>query len=99
MPTSKKRKFERKVKKQYQMRTFTDPIFGEQFELPSFEQVPIKVVKGLNRSDFSKLDEWLRDAGVPQEEIDALAELDPDEFGQFQEAWADGEISVPKSAD
>lgn len=98
MPTSKKRKFERKTEKQYQMRRFTDPIFGEEFSLPNFDQVPIKVMKGLNRGDFTKMDEWLSDAGVSQEEIDAIAELDPDEFGQFQESWSDGEIDAPKSA-
>lgn len=99
MPTSKKRTFERKTPKRYEMRTFTDPIFGETFTLPSFEQVPIKVVKGLNHGDFAKMDQWLKDAGVDEDEINAISELDPEEFGEFQEAWGNGEITVPKSSD
>lgn len=98
MPTSKKRSFERKSPKQYQMRSFTDPVYGEEFTLPSLDQAPLRVPGALNKMDLEPMEKWFRDAGVSDEEVQAILDLDPDEFGKFSEAWQDGEISVPKSA-
>ena len=98
MPTSKKRKFERKTAKQYKMLSFTDPVFGEKFVLPTPDQAPIKVITGMNQLELGPMRKWLEDAGAETDAVDALLEMDQDEVQEFMEVWRDGEISAPKSS-
>lgn len=99
MPKSKKRKFERKSPRRYKLVEFEDPIYGETFKLPSLETMPGKVVDGLNVGNFAPVKKWFSDAGVSQDEIDAFLWLDQDDINDFQAAWADGTITIPKSSE
>lgn len=102
MPVSKKRKFERKQKKQYKMVTFESSIFEGEFTLPALEHMPNGVPRSLgsNGDVAGKLPAWLKDAGTEEEAIDAIAELDGEEFNTFMEEWGKGsEITLPKSKD
>lgn len=96
MPVSKTRK--RKVAKKYEMVTFETPIFEGEFTFPSPKHMPLKVLAGFETGNVAVLSEWLKGAGISDEDIEAFGELDGEELGEFMKAWTDGEISVPKSS-
>lgn len=96
MPVSKTRK--RKSAKKFEMVTFETPIFEGEFVFPSPKHMPIKVLAGFEKGNVAVLADWLRDAKVSEEDIEAFEELDGEELGEFMKSWTDGEISVPKSS-
>mgnify|MGYP000870563183 FL=1 len=52
----------------------------------------------LDEGKFKVLYDWLRDAGVTEEEIEAFAALDGEETREFMEAWGAGQVAtLPKS--
>lgn len=96
MPVSKTRK--RKVAKKYEMVTFDTPIFEGEFTLPSPKHLNLKVLSGFENGNVAVLVDWLRDAGIAKEDIEAFESLDGEELQEFMKAWTDGEVSVPKSS-
>lgn len=96
MPVSKTRK--RKVAKKYELVTFETPIFDGEFTLPSPKHMPLKVLNGFDKGNVGVFVDWLRDAKVSEEDIEAFESLDGEELAEFMKAWTDGEVSVPKSS-
>lgn len=96
MPVSKIRK--RKVAKKYEMVKFETPIFEGEFVFPSPKHMPIKVLGGFEKGNVAVIVDWLRDAGISNEDIEAFETLDGEELAEFMQSWTDGEISVPKSS-
>lgn len=92
------KKYQRKQAKRYEMVKFTTDIFEGEFTFPSPKQMPLKVVEGMEKGSMSALTGWLEKAGVEEDAIEAFNELDGEEAGDFMKAWAEGEISVPKSS-
>ncbi|MGP5050160.1 hypothetical protein ACTXI9_01500 [Brachybacterium alimentarium] len=85
------KKFVRKSKKQYPMVEFTLPdIYGDaKIVLPSTESMPMKVQAAAERNQVSPmLDVW-REAGVDEETLEAISDLDGDEVPDLIKAWND----------
>lgn len=96
MPESKKRKHSRRHEKIYQMVEFESEIFDGKFVFPKATHMNQKVATALDEGRFNVHD-WLREAGVDEESIEILPELDAEETQQFMKEWSNGDIiSVPK---
>lgn len=80
----------RKAAKLYTFATFETEIFEGEFSLPLLKQMPIGTAARFSKGDFAALTDWLDDAGVPAEDIDAIQSLDNEEFELFVEAWNSG---------
>lgn len=95
-----KKKIARKVAKRYEMVSFEAPQFDGEFVLPKFPP-PIGVLRKTQKGDIDTLIEWLEDAKVDPEYIEAIDSLLPDtEFEDFLAAWTKGDLaSAPKSGD
>lgn len=100
MPVSKKRKHTRREEKVYQYVEFNSSIYeGDPFVFPKASQMSQKVATALDSGNFSLLYDWLRDAGVDEDSIEAFSELDSEETMEFMKEWTDGApTSVPKSS-
>lgn len=93
-----KKTFTRKSQKRYEMVTFMTPIYEEEFTFPAVKHMSQKLAMALDAGQFKVFYEWLRNAGVSEEEIDAFASLDGEETREFIDAWSDGQLStLPKS--
>lgn len=94
------KKFVRKTKKQYPMVEFTLPdIYGDTpIVLPAIESMPLKVQAAVEKNQVAPmLDVW-REAGVDDETIDALSDLDGSEAGDMMQSWLDaGKVPAGKS--
>lgn len=98
MPVSKTRKYTRKTAKRYSFVEFTSELFDGSFAFPTFEHMPIRVIEALNTGALQDVVQWLRDAGVDPESIEAFRDLDTEEIEGFIEAWSTGQpVTVPKS--
>lgn len=85
------KKFVRKTKKQYPMVEFTLPdIYGDaKFVLPSADSMPMKFQAAAERNQVVPMLEVWRDAGVDEETLDAISDLNGDEIPELIEAWND----------
>nr|DAD89333.1 MAG TPA: hypothetical protein [Siphoviridae sp. ctaaA4] len=93
-----KKTFTRVKPKQYTMVRFTSSLYDEEFLLPKPGHMSQKVASAIDSGRFDVFYEWLRGAGVTEEEIDAIADMDAEETREFMQEWGQGEIaSVPKS--
>lgn len=103
MPVSKTRKINRK-KRNIQMVSFVLESFSDDpFEVPSFNNMPLKRVKQLNSAaageEFEIIPAFLEEAGC-REEAEAFEELDLGQLTEFMEAWQQASgIDLPKSQD
>lgn len=98
MAKNAKKTFTRKSEKRYEMVTFTTPIYEEPFTFPAVKHMSQKLAMALDSGQFTAFYEWLRGAGVTEEEIDAFSVLDGEETREFIEAWGDGQAAtLPKS--
>lgn len=96
MPNAKK-KIARKVEKRYEFVTFNYDVFEGDFVLPKFPP-PIGVLRRVQKGDVAKLIEWLEDAKVEEEYLEAIDSLDAEELEGFINAWTNGQLaSAPKS--
>ncbi|MFJ2618161.1 hypothetical protein [Glutamicibacter sp. NPDC087344] len=97
MPVSKKRKFERKTAKRYEFVKFESELFDGEFEFPKLDLAPLRVVEAMNTGEVQKVSQWLTEAGVDPEAIEAYRDLNRNELQDFINAWQDGQLaSVPK---
>ncbi len=92
MPTSKKRKYQRKQAKQYRMVQFTSDIFDDVFEMPDQQHMNLGLVTKMNDGDLGALVDWLREAGVDPEALDAIMTLDQGEIQTFIKEWGNGSL-------
>lgn len=98
--TPKKRKVSRKTQKQYTIVKFELPQFDGAFELPDLKHLPLRVMTALNKGDLEKLVDWLREAEVHEDYLDALLDLGQDEVEEFIDLWGKGSsVDAPKSED
>lgn len=100
MAAKKTKKFVRKNEKKLEMVSFTLPeIYGDaEFVLPDTDQLPIRAQRMIRRNDANGLIEFLQDAGVDAETIDAIDSLDTEEFVELSKAWGEASgIDLPKS--
>lgn len=99
MPVSKTRKNARKSPKQYRMVRFESELFEDDFVFPDFEQLSIGTIEALNKGDVGKVCEWLTEAKVAEDSIDAFRTLSQDELKDFIDVWAKGSLAdLPKSS-
>ena len=93
-----KKTFTRKSQKRYEMVTCMTPIYEEEVTFPAVKHMSQKLALSLDSGKFTEFYEWLRNAGVSEEEIDAFASLDGEETREFIDAWSDGQVAtLPKS--
>lgn len=93
-----KKTFTRKLQKRYEMVTFTTPIYEESFTFPAVKHMSQKLAMALDSGKFTEFYEWLRGAGVSEEEIEAFADLDGEETREFMDYWSNGQVAtLPKS--
>ena len=71
MAKKAKKTFTRKSEKRYEMITFETPIYEEEFTFPAVKHMSQKLAMALDAGQFKVFYEWLRNAGVSEEEIDA----------------------------
>lgn len=96
----KTQKFVRKTEKKIEMVSFTLPeIYGDaEFVLPDTDQLPLKAQRLIRRNDANGVIEFLYDAGVDEETIEAIDALDSQEFVELSKAWGQASgIDLPKS--
>lgn len=89
---SKAKKRVRKYVKRYTYYTFETDIFEGEFKLPVMRQMPHNYALALNAGNIEALYLWLEEAGVPDEDIEAIKSLDSEEFEEFSKAWNSGEL-------
>src|SRR5690625_6448057 len=75
----KKRKVSRKNEKQYSIVKFELPQFDGEFQLPDLKHLPLRVMTALNKGDLEVLIDWLREAKVHDDYLEALLDLGQDE--------------------
>jgi len=98
MPVSKKRKNARKVAKRYTYVNFTSELFEDDFTLPDQSHFSLGLMEAINAGNMGKLIAWLEAAKVDADQVDAIRDLDADEFEQFLEEWGKGSVvDLPKS--
>lgn len=86
----------RKAKKRYEFVEFESELFEGVFRLPRFTQMSLKAIEELNRDPAAIL-RFLKEAGVDQAAIDAIASLDGEELASFMDDWH-GSVNIhPKS--
>lgn len=94
------KKFVRKTKKQYPMVEFTLPdIYGDTpIILPAMESMPMKVQAAAEKNQVGPMIDVWRGAGVDDETIDALTDLDGNEVTDLMDAWnSASKVSTGKS--
>lgn len=94
------KKFQRKTKKQYPMVEVKLPdIYGDTpLVVPALASMPLKVQISGRRNDLGPMIDVFVDAKVDEETIDAITDLDGDEFEPFMKAWSDaGPVPAGKS--
>ncbi len=102
MAAKTKKKFVRKTKKQYRFVNFTLPeIYGDtEISVPASDGIPLKVARGVKYNDVTVILDYFEDAGVDQETVSAISDLDRDEFTEFMKVWGETSgVQVPKSSD
>lgn len=92
----KTKKIARKVAKRYEFVEFESELFEGTFRLPKPEQMSLKLVAKLNTNPYALVD-FLREAGVDDDQVEAVESLDPSELEDFMEVWAKGQVTIPKS--
>ena len=96
----KKRKVSRKNEKQYSIVKFELPQFDGEFQLPDLKHLPLRVMTALNKGDLEVLIDWLREAKVHDDYLEALLDLGQDEVEEFIDTWGKGSsVDAPKSGD
>lgn len=87
-PTQKKPT--RKKPKRYPMVEFTfDDVYDDfVFRLPDLASMPLKVQIRGQENDVRPLLEVCRIAGADEDTIDAVIDLDGEEYGDFMQAWS-----------
>ena len=86
-----KKRVRKRVKK-YTFATFETDIFEGEFKLPVMRQMPHNYAIALNAGNIEAIYLWLEEAGVPDEDIEAIKSLDSEEFEEFSQAWNNGEL-------
>lgn len=89
---AKTKKRVRKHEKTYRYRTFESSIFEGEFKLPEFKQMPSEYGLLVRAGDINGLYNWLAEAGIDSEDIDAIKSLDPEELETFFKEWNSGEL-------
>ena len=98
MAVSKKRNYARKTPKIFQFVKFETDLFEDEFNLPKFDHMPIRVIEALNTGELQLVSGWLREAGVEDGAIEAFRDLDQNEIQDFIAAWGSGQpIELGKS--
>lgn len=98
--TDKKNEFTRKKSKRYPMVEFTfDDVYGDAvFRLPELTAMPIKVQRRGMKNDIEPLFDVCRAAGVDDDTLAAMDDLDQEEYGDFMQAWSKaGPVPAGKS--
>ena len=96
----KKRKVARKQAKQYTLVSFELPQFDGTFELPDLKHLPLRVMDALNKGQIGVLADWLREADIHEDYLEAILDLGQDEVEELIETWGKGSmIDAPKSKD
>jgi len=96
----KKRKVARKQAKQYTIVSFELPQFEGTFELPDLKHLPLRVMDALNKGQIGVLVDWLREANIDDDYLEALLDLGQDEVEEFIDLWGKGSmVDAPKSKD
>lgn len=96
----KKRKVTRKQEKQYTMVGFELPQFEGSFELPDMKHLPLRVMDALNKGQIGVLVDWLREAKVDDDYLEAILDLGQDEVEGLVDHWGNGSlVDAPKSKD
>lgn len=97
---NQKQDFTRKKHKRYPMVEFTLPdIYGDSvFRLPDLAAMPIKVQRLGMKNDIEPMFEVCRVAGVDESTLNAMDDLDQDEYGDLMQAWSKaGPVAAGKS--
>lgn len=92
--------FKRKKQKRYPMVEFTLPdVYGDAvFRLPELSAMPIKVQRRGMKNDIEPMFAVCRAAGVDDATLEAMDDLDQDEYGDFMQAWSKaGSVPAGKS--
>lgn len=98
MAKTAKKTFTRKKAKRFEMVEFTTPIYEETFTFPATKHLSQKLALALDSGKFTEFYDWLRSAGVSEEEIEAFADLDGEETREFMDSWSKGQVAtLPKS--
>lgn len=95
-----KKKPVRKKQKRYPMVEFTfDDVYDDYvFRLPDLASMPLKVQIHGQQNDLRPLLDVCAVAGVDEDTIDAMIDLDGEEYGDFMQAWSKaGKIPAGKS--
>lgn len=90
----------RKKQKRYPMVEFTfDDVYGEYvFRLPELSAMPIKVQRRGMKNDIEPLFNVCRAAGVDDPTLEAMDDLDQQEYSDFMQAWSKaGPVPAGKS--
>lgn len=80
--------------------TFTLPdVYGDaEFELPNATYTPLEFTAAVQRTDITAILAWFENNGVDEATLDAIADLNMEEFLTFSKAWGKAsKVSVPKS--
>lgn len=94
------KKFKRIKKKNIPMVTFTFPEVygGAEFTLPSTKRLPLGAAMAFRVGDLPALFTFFESIGVDLEAIDALEDLDAEEFQGFCKHWGEASgLEAPKS--
>lgn len=88
----------RKNSRQFEMVRFESDLFDGQFELPALSSFDLKTQRHIMNNNVNPLFDLLREAGVPEDALDAIDSLAGDEVSTFMKEWgAAGPIPAPKS--
>lgn len=96
MAKNKTTKVTRKVPKRYEFVEFEHDLFDGVFRLPRFTQISLKNAAKMTADPSAVLD-FLEEAGVDADTIEAVSSLSPEELESFFDAWTDGVVIHPKS--
>lgn len=94
-----KKKFKRVKKKTTPMVTFTFPeVYGEaEFTLPTTKRLPLGAAMAFRAGDLITLFEYFSNIGVDEEALEALEDLEAEEFQGFCKHWGEASgLAAPK---
>lgn len=85
--------------KRYPMVEFTFDLYDDYvFRLPELSSMPIKVQRRGMKNDIEPLFDVCRSAGVDDATLEAMDDLDQDEYGEFMQTWSKaGTVPAGKS--
>lgn len=96
MAKNKTTKITRKAPKRYEFVEFEHDLFDGIFSLPRFTQISLKTA-GKMASDPTAVLDFIKEAGVDPDTVEAVASLSAEELESFIDSWTDGVLIHPKS--